>query len=110
MTSLLVRISRISGCHVAQVVAGQQRAESRHHRLMCVRYSSVVMWPLPISSMSGSFQWPGPGEFLAAYLLVEADVRHGLPRVADVAGGAPEIAARPWRPTRRRRSGRIGKG
>ena len=29
-------------------------------RLMCVRYSSSFMPPLPTSSMSGSFQWPGP--------------------------------------------------
>ena len=31
------------------------------HRLKCVRYSVAVMPPLPTSSMSGSFQSPGPG-------------------------------------------------
>ena len=35
-------------------------AASMDHRLKCERYSVVVMPPLPTSSMSGSFQWPGP--------------------------------------------------
>src|SRR5436190_23855867 len=31
-----------------------------HHKLTWVRYSVVVIPPLPTSSMSGSFQCPGP--------------------------------------------------
>ena len=30
------------------------------HMEKCERYSVAVMPPLPTSSMSGSFQWPGP--------------------------------------------------
>ena len=36
----------------------------------------------------------GPGELFAARLIVEAEARHGPPVVADIARGAPEIAAR----------------
>ena len=42
---------------------------------MWVRYSSAVIPPLPTSSMSGSFQWPGPAKLREAGL-AEADVRH----------------------------------
>ena len=46
---------------IAQIVARPAAAQPAcAHRLMCVRYSSAVMSPLPISSMSGSFQCPGP--------------------------------------------------
>ena len=41
--------------HCADVVASDQGAFSKAHMLICVRYSSVVIPPLPISSMSGSF-------------------------------------------------------
>ena len=59
---------------------------------MCVRYSVSVIPPLPISSMSGSFQCPGAG-VRRERALGESDALHGLPSIADVAGGAPQIAA-----------------
>src|SRR5664279_899014 len=60
-------------------------------RLMCVRYSSSVMWPLPTSSMSGSFQWPGAAygarwlwlnpmvDMLSQLSLMSPVVRHRFP-------------------------------
>ena len=50
--------------HRRKIVSSQQRcvAIEMAHRLMCVRYSSTVMPPLPTSSMSGSFQCPGPAK------------------------------------------------
>ena len=46
--------------HVAQVIPRNQRRGEKAHKLKCERYSTSVMPPLPTSSMSGSFQWPGP--------------------------------------------------
>ena len=60
MTSLLVRISLISGDMFFKSFPAINGAARIHHRLKCERYSVVVMPPLPTSSMSGSFQWPGP--------------------------------------------------
>src|SRR6266446_4470551 len=37
-------------------------AARMHHKLKCERYSVVVIPPLPTSSMSGSFQCPGPAK------------------------------------------------
>src|ERR1039458_51161 len=66
-------------------------AASRDQRLRCARYSVAVMPPLPTSSMSGSFQWPGPAYFSSPFCLNPMDsmlfhlssmssvVRHRLP-------------------------------
>ena len=73
---------------------------SRHQRLMCV-YCSLGVSPvgcrlpqptMPTTSMSGSFQWPGPAYFSWPFC-AEADAGHAAPGVADVAGGAPAVAA-----------------
>src|SRR5258708_2572383 len=41
-------------------------AASMHHIEKCARSSSAVM-PFPTSSISGSFQWPGPAYFRIAF-------------------------------------------
>src|SRR5277367_2491861 len=60
MTSLLVRISFISGVILRTSFPAMSGAASRHHKLKCARYSVVLIPPLPTSSISGSFQCPGP--------------------------------------------------
>src|SRR5438552_11527701 len=60
-------------------------------RLKWVRYSVAVMPPLPTSSMSGSFQWPGPGERGEVVVAVHPGDNAG-PVVADVTRGAPQVA------------------
>ena len=57
------------------------------------------MPPLPTSSMSGSFQWPGPGVAARGRLLVDdrddaqaAPSVLAVPAVLDVAGRAPQVA------------------
>src|SRR5208282_2390815 len=53
---------QVLGLHFGQIVAGEQRRGEQTQRVMCVMYSSRFIPPLPISSMSGSFQWPGPAK------------------------------------------------
>src|ERR1700749_4041982 len=60
MTSLLVRISWISGRMSRRSLPAINGAASIAHRLKCERYSVSLILPLPTSSMSGSFQCPGP--------------------------------------------------
>src|ERR1035441_6149598 len=62
ITSLLVRISWISGFMAAMSLPAISGAAMMHHRLKCERYSVLLMPPLPTSSMSGSFQCPGPAK------------------------------------------------
>ena len=71
------------------------------HRLMCVRYSSAFIPPLPTSSMSGSFQCPGP-RILRQAGLRKPVLRHAPIVVLNIVGRAPQIAAhtRPPRPHR----------
>ncbi len=60
MTSLFVRMSRVAGFMVRRSFPAMSGAASRHQRLKWAWYSVSVMPPFPTSSMSGSFQWPGP--------------------------------------------------
>ena len=61
------------------------------HRLNSERFSVADSEPLPTSSMSGSFQWPGPGVRGQAHVAVE-DRQHAGEAGVDVAGGAPAVA------------------
>ena len=75
----------------AAIIAQRQKWE---------RYSASLIPPLPTSSMSGSFQWPGPangqsGSFMSTIRDADAPsyARLAVPMSRpDVAGGAPEIA------------------
>jgi len=67
-----VRIARISGVIVRRSLPASSGAASIDQRVMCVTCSSgvrFVLWrlgpqpTLPTTSMSGSFQWPGPANF-----------------------------------------------
>src|SRR6266436_1444835 len=58
--SLFVRIALISGVIDRKSFPAISGAASIAHKLKCERYSIVVIPPLPTSSMSGSFQCPGP--------------------------------------------------
>src|ERR1700678_2801429 len=60
MTSLFRRISFVSALMLAMSLPASSGAEKIAHMLKCARYSSLVIPPLPTSSMSGSFQCPGP--------------------------------------------------
>src|ERR1051325_4233261 len=60
MTSRFVKISFTSGDMLRRSFPAIKGDASRHHKLKCARYSVVVIPPLPTSSMSGSFQCPGP--------------------------------------------------
>ena len=60
ITSLLVRMSWISGRMARRSLPAISGAARIAHRLKCERYSTSLIPPLPTSSMSGSFQWPGP--------------------------------------------------
>src|SRR6266403_2167731 len=62
ITSLFVKISLISGVMLRKSFPAINGAASMHHKLKCARYSGVVIPPLPTSSMSGSFQCPGPAK------------------------------------------------
>jgi hypothetical protein len=80
-------------------------AASSAHRLKCVRYSSFDIRPLPTSSMSGSFQWPGPAkrasgpcenpiaDMRSQLSLMSSDVRHRLP---PASGAHSATLARPY--------------
>ncbi len=60
MTSVLVRIVRVSALIVRMSFPATSGAFSSDHRLKCARPSVPVSEPTPTSSMSGSFQPPGP--------------------------------------------------
>ena len=62
MTSLLRRISKVAGSFRVTSQPISSGAFEIAHSEKCVRYSSVVIPPLPTSSMSGSFQPPGPAK------------------------------------------------
>src|SRR5208282_329213 len=62
MTSAFVKISLISGVIERTSLPAISGAASKAHKLKCARDSGVVMPPLPTSSMSGSFQCPGPAK------------------------------------------------
>src|ERR1700730_18380000 len=59
LTSLLIRIDLVSSLMERRSLPAIKGAASIDHKLICVRYSSPVIPPLPISSISGSFQCPG---------------------------------------------------
>lgn len=59
MIAGLDRIRRVSADALRRSVPISSGADIIAHMLMWVSYSRVVMPPLPISSMSGSFQAPG---------------------------------------------------
>src|SRR3954447_12814242 len=59
-TSRLVSVASVAADAERRSVPMISGAAIIAHMLMCVRYSVAVMPPLPISSMSGSFQCPGP--------------------------------------------------
>ena len=63
ITSRLVRIDRVSGLILLRSLPASSGAARIAHRLIWVRYSSGFMPPLPTSSMSGSFQFPGLANF-----------------------------------------------
>ena len=56
----VVIIASVSGVAARRSVPMINGAAIMAHMLMCVRYSVDVIPPLPTSSMSGSFQCPGP--------------------------------------------------
>src|SRR5437016_1561179 len=60
MTSLFIGICRVPSLMSRRSLPASSGAASMAHRLMWVRYSGALMPPLPISSMSGSCQCPGP--------------------------------------------------
>src|SRR5215469_7506674 len=62
MTSELVRMSLMSGGMERTSFPAISGAASRAQKLKWARYSASDMPPLPTSSMSGSFQWPGPAK------------------------------------------------
>src|SRR6266566_5062775 len=75
------------------------------HRLICVRYSSSFIPPLPISSMSGSFQCPGAAYGASAscanpILLIDSQVSRISPVVREVfpptSGPHFHTSARPY--------------
>ena len=50
----------VSGVILRRSLPAIRGAAKIAHKLKCERYSVLVMPPLPTSSMSGSFQCPGP--------------------------------------------------
>src|SRR5207244_8597334 len=68
------------------------------HKLICVLYSSSLMPPLPISSMSGSFQCPGPAHGASSswekpILVIESQVSRMSPVVRQA---LPPTSAPPF--------------
>ena len=79
--------------HFAQIVSSQQwRGQHRPQAHMRRVSHRGVMWPLPTSSMSGSFQCPGAAYFESPACANPID-RHAIVAVVDVAGCAPQIPA-----------------
>ena len=60
MTSAFVSVARVSADILVKSFPAMRGAARIAQRLKCERYSSLVIPPFPTSSMSGSFQWPGP--------------------------------------------------
>src|SRR6185503_5685632 len=59
MISLLVRIEVVCSDIFLRSLPAINGAASMHHNEKCA-LSSLYFIPLPTSSISGSFQWPGP--------------------------------------------------
>ena len=91
MTSRLLRMSKVCWLAFRRSVPMSSGAAISAHRLKWVTCSALLRLPLPISSMSGSFQWPGPAtlawlEFAlmidsirVQFGLMSPVVRHRLP-------------------------------
>jgi len=60
ITSRLVRMADVSGFICERSLPASNGAASRAHRLMWVRFSSSVSFPLPTSSMSDRSSGRGP--------------------------------------------------
>src|ERR1700704_4142874 len=60
MTARLVKMLRVAGDMVARSLPAISGAAITAQRLNWLWYSESLIPPLPISSMSGSFQPPGP--------------------------------------------------
>src|SRR6266516_738617 len=60
MTSELVRMLSVVADALRMSLPISNGAAMIAHMLKWVRYSVALIPPLPTSSMSGSFQWPGP--------------------------------------------------
>src|ERR1700761_6369340 len=78
--------------HVAKVVAGEQRSsedgpEAHVGSVLVKRHSAIAylehVWIVPVSGASVAGE---PG-------LREADERHAIVLIGDIAGGAPEVSA-----------------
>src|ERR1019366_9652658 len=59
-TSVFVRIAVVAAVMDRKSFPARSGAASIAHMLKCDSFSSCVSEPLPTSSMSGSFQCPGP--------------------------------------------------
>ena len=105
--TLFVRIARVSGFMLDRSFPASSGAASIAHRDKWVRFSSSVNLPLPTSSMSGSFQCPGPAN-LTSPACGETMLTCGLV-CGDVAGGAPKVATGRRSPTPKRHPSRIGR-
>ncbi len=94
ITSVFLRIVKVSLETLRRSLPISSGAAMIAQRLTWVRYSVAVMPPLPTSSMSGSFQWPGPANWARSSLvwtrlimlfqlsLMSPVVRHRLPTLA----------------------------
>src|ERR1700752_4139112 len=60
MTSLFRRMDLVSADICERSLPASSGEARIAHKLMWVRYSLYFIPPLPTSSISGSFQWPGP--------------------------------------------------
>jgi hypothetical protein len=60
MTSEFVSIVLVAELMLRMSFPAMSGAASMHHMLKCAWFSVCVSEPLPTSSMSGSFQCPGP--------------------------------------------------
>src|SRR5216683_3191207 len=101
MTPELVRIDKVAGLAEIRLVPEISGAAISAHRLNS-DWSSVAVMPLPISSMSGSFQPPGPANcarvtlewkidsMLAKLAVMSPVVRHMFPVAA------PQVQTDSW--------------
>src|SRR5215471_14996268 len=99
MTALLPRVARVSELALTRLLPANSGAAISAQRLKWAR-PSVVDMPLPTSSMSGSFQCPGPAyESRPTFWwkidsmepneeLMSPVVRHRLPTLAPQVHGA----------------------
>src|SRR6185312_4420646 len=101
VTFLFVRMLSVVGLALVRLVPEMRGAAISDQRENSL-WSSVVLMPLPISSMSGSFQWPGPAygaratfwwkmlSMLAKPALMSVVVRQELPTPA------PQVQTFSW--------------